>query len=67
MIHAFCMAGKHAGPICEPSDTNFIEKPRSWREVPARIVNGEWVYDPLSGAKILVCPEHTIKGEPQCN
>jgi hypothetical protein len=62
-IQAFCVPGKHAGPICGTVEDGGTTPP-AWRLVRADCVSGSWVYDPKSPAKVMCCPEHLPTGTP---
>jgi hypothetical protein len=66
-IRAFCVVGKHSGPEISLNQKNPLESKSGWRLVPAKCVNGEWIYNRKSLAKISVCPKCNVKGEPELN
>lgn len=66
-VMMFCIAGKHPGPTIGHDPSQKLEPAHQWRLVPVTRIDGEWVYDPSSGAQVYCCPIHYIKGEPQQN
>jgi hypothetical protein len=64
-VRAFCVPGRHVGPVVGTVENGVSSArsirgayPEGWRLVRARCVNGEWVRDETSRAKVLCCPDH---------
>jgi hypothetical protein len=70
-VRAYCVPGLHVGPVVG-TVADGGAYPEGWRLVRARCVNGEWVRDETSKARVLCCPEHEprwpeVPGSPAVN
>jgi hypothetical protein len=61
VIQAFCMSGRHVTEqIIGTNLEDKVKVPHGWKLVRASMVDGKWVADENSGARIPCCPEHPL-------
>lgn len=59
------MEGHATAKVCILCGSTAPLDAPNWREVPAIWLGGAWIYEAESPAKIMVCPDCRVAGEPK--
>lgn len=57
-VRAFCIPGSHAADEIIGTTTEGVSLSAGWSLVRASKIDGRWVEDPTSPAKVVVCAAH---------